>query len=301
MRVLLLGSGGYIGSALVPQLVEDSTGVEAVDLAWFDTRARAKRQSRDFGSITPDEVAEFRTVMLLAGHSSVAMCERNREAAFHNNVANFVELLGKLHNQRFLYASSASVYGNTHGEDGREDEKRFEPRTYYDLCKCEIDHYAQLSNLDYYGLRFGTVNGFAPHLRTDVMLNRMVESFLATGSIRVSNPEVNRPILGIRDLCRAVRAILERAEPAPGLYNLASFNATVGEIAERAAAILGAKIELAPPTPAYDMRVSTEKFERTFNFKFEETVESIVEDLVTNWDRAVKTTRSERKAYVRPR
>ncbi len=281
-------------------LFETSCSVGTVDLDWFAGKRSVEAELRDLASVPRGEIAGYDALVLLAGHSSVAMCDRNRESAFHNNVANFVELLGKLDTQRFLYASSASVYGNTHGEDAREDEDRFSPRTYYDLCKCEIDYYARLSDLDYYGLRFGTVNGFSPHLRTDVMLNRMVESFLASGTIRVSNPRVNRPILGIRDLCRAVVAILERPERTPGLYNVASFNATVGELAERAAAVLGARIEYTPPTPAYDMRVSTEKFQRTFNFAFEDTVESIVQDLVANWNRAIKTTRNERKPYVRP-
>jgi nucleoside-diphosphate-sugar epimerase len=295
----LIGGCGYVGSALRFYLAERSFEVDALDLEWFGNPGIAENSVRDYADLTKEDLREYDAVILLAGHSSVLMCEKNREAAFKNNVQNFVELLGKLEGQKFLYASSASVYGNTRGKDAREDEDRFEPAGYYDVCKCEIDYYTRLSGLDYYGLRFGTVNGFAPHTRTDVMLNKMVASSKRSGALEVANLEVNRPILGVRDLCRAVGKILESRDRKPGLYNLASFNITVGEIAERAASVLEVPVVRKPSSNAYDMRISTTKFEDAFDFKFQETVETIVELLQENWDRALKTTRSEPRAYVR--
>ena len=64
-----------------------------------------------------------------------------------------------------------------------------------------------------------------------------------------------------------------------GLYNLASFNATIGEIGERVAAHLCVPLERTPDTFTYDFSIATEKFQEVYDFAFTETVETIVEGL----------------------
>lgn len=300
-RALLLGGSGYLGSAVHAYLKGSAWTADTLDLEWFGSPAGVQSSVRDYATLTRAELAEYSAVILFAAHASVLMCARDREAAFTNNVANFVELLGKLDGQRFVYASSARVYGAEPGVEASEVEDRFQAATYYDLMKCEIDHYARLSDVDYYGLRLGTASGFAPHLRTDVMLNKMYASWRETGTIHVVNPEVSRPILGVQDLCRAVEVVLDTESPRPGLYNLASFNSTVGEIAESAAHLLGAEIMTAPPALAHDMRMSTRKFQETFGFQFRDTPQAILTSLEGGWETALKTTREEAPAYVQAR
>ena len=55
----------------------------------------------------------------------------------------------------------------------------------YDISKHCIDLYAEKSDLQYYGLRFGTLNGYAPITRTDVMINAMTSSALLNGEIKL--------------------------------------------------------------------------------------------------------------------
>src|SRR5438445_737177 len=75
-----------------------------------------------------------------------------------------------------------------------------------------------------YALRFGTVCGPSPNIRPELLLNSLVLSALTTGQIQVANRQVHRPLLGIGDLCRALKTIVTRPVP-PGCYNLASTNA----------------------------------------------------------------------------
>ena len=158
--------------------------------------------------------------------------------------------------------------------------------------------------MEYYALRFGTVNGYSPFLRSDVMINAMVNSAINDGHIKLYIKDTMRPILGINDLCEAIRYILASDEDKRGLYNLASFNKTAEQIAYEVANVMGVKVQEfeADPTQikntknqtkAYNFSISTLKFRREFGFKFKDTVESLATELKDRWNDMKKTDRSE--------
>lgn len=296
-KTLIIGGCGYIGSRLYHFLTENNIAVDSVDLEWFGNPGRVANEKIDFRDIPTRKLASYRNVILLAGHSSVPMCKDDMRSSFHNNVVNFVELIARLSpRQKFIYASSSSVYGNTKDVAAPEDWETFSPKTYYDLNKQEIDYYAKLSDLEYYGLRFGTVNGYSPNLRVDIMLNKMFLCAKTAGTIEVFNKHVFRPILGMHDLCRAVHAIIQ-GEDRRGLYNLASFNASVEQIAKAIKKTLAPakiKIEDKGIAPTYNFSINTEKFQQAYQFEFKDSVESIVASLASNWDTMSQTTREGR-------
>ncbi|PWU24247.1 hypothetical protein C5B42_00310 [Candidatus Cerribacteria bacterium 'Amazon FNV 2010 28 9'] len=286
-KVLILGGTGYIGSALTSYLQED---IQTVDLEWFGNVNNPANQKIDYDELPKKFFSSFDVVILLAGHSSVAMCEDNRHSSFENNVAKFVRLLDKLDDQAFIYASSSGIYGKTGENIVDETFDRYVPTTYYDLQKKEIDLYASLSSLNYYGLRFGTVNGYAPNLRTDLMINKMFLDAKEYGKIHVSNPHIHRPLLGIADLCRVVNSII--LDPThPGIYNLASFNTQIGEIAQRVGTMMDVPVVVDSPQPSYNFSISTNKFEQQFDFHFQETPGSIVDGLKKYYTKAHREAR----------
>jgi len=227
-------------------------------------------------------------VVLLAGHSSVASCVGPIMDPWLNNVTNFTELLRKLSKQTLIYASSASVYGNSlPGELHKESSRKpFIPVNNYDITKYALDLEAVKAidqGEDIVGLRFGTVNGWSPYIRTDVMINAMYDSSKTTGNITVTNKHINRALLGIDDLCRAVEAVIET--PRPGIYNLASFNTTVGDIATQVSDRIGAKlIDRGNTVNAYDFGLDCGLFERKYDFKFKDTPATIVDSLVEGYE-----------------
>jgi nucleoside-diphosphate-sugar epimerase len=157
------------------------------------------------------------------------------------------------------------------------------PVNYYDLSKYVIDQYAKLSGKRCYGLRLGTVNGYSPALRTDLMINAMTISAADTGKVRVFDGHIHRPILGINDLARALAAIIDGDGPA-GIYNMASFNSTVNEIAAEIAACMNCEVieersETANASEPYDFKIDCSKFCTAYSFEFKETVKSIVDSL----------------------
>ena len=293
-KTLIIGGGGYIGSRLKTQIRAD-----LVDINWF----KKGKKSIDFKDLTREYYSEYDTIILLAGHSSVKMSEGSLNSCFNNNVRNFIDLLEKLDKQKLIYASSSSVYGSVGGKTVNEKYFGFEPYNQYDISKHVADLYAQKSDIEYYALRFGTVNGYSSFLRTDVMINAMVNSALTDGHIKLYIKDTMRPILGINDLCGAVKTIADCNDDKRGLYNLASFNKTAEQIAYEVADVMDVEViefEVDPTqiqntknqTKAYNFSISTLKFRKTFKYKFRDTVEGLTVELRDKWNYMEKTNRS---------
>tara|TARA_Y100000004_G_C8893656_1_gene403157 strand:+ start:105 stop:1031 length:927 start_codon:yes stop_codon:yes gene_type:complete len=305
-KVLIIGGNGYIGANLYPYLSSDKD-VDIIDTCWFGKEFN-DTIVEDYKTMSKEFYSEYDTIILLAGHSSVKMSETESNSCFKNNVQNFIELLDKLTTQKFIYASSSSVYGSVGGRTVNEKYYGFEPYNQYDISKHTADLYAIKSDLEYYGLRFGTVNGYSPVLRTDVMINAMVNSALKDGKIKLFIKDTMRPILGLNDLCGAVKTIIDNDTDERGLYNLASFNKTAEQIAYEVGSFMNIPVieyesdpnnitNVKNQTKSYNFSISTLKFRKTFKFKFKETVESITKSLINNWDMMKKTDRSEPYYY----
>ena len=102
--------------------------------------------------------------------------------------------------------------------------------------------------------------------------------------------------------------IIDNDTDERGLYNLASFNKTAEQIAYEVGNTMNVPVieyETDPTnitntkiqTKTYNFSISTLKFRKTFKFKFKETVESITQGLIDNWDSMKKTDRSQPYEY----
>jgi nucleoside-diphosphate-sugar epimerase len=283
-KVLILGSNGYIGSALSERL-KQLYELKLVDICWFD-EPREDVLVIDYSTLSENVYKMFDVVILMAGHSSVKMCEGDLINSHNNNVNNFINLLPKLKKgTKFIYASSSSVYGKC-SILADEEYYDFKPYNNYDVTKHIIDLYVKRFDIEYYGLRFGTVNGYSPIVRNDVMINSMYCCAKNNGHIDLYVRDIMRPILGIGDLSNAIIKIIDSEKDLRGIYNLASFNMTSGDIANKVADLLNVKvneIEVVEPitniklqTKSYDFKIDTNKFQSNFDFTFNDTIESIV-------------------------
>ena len=296
-KILILGGAGYIGTRL-REVLRERHFVKTNDICWFNHDETSDR--RDYHKLTKKELAEVEVVIVLAGHSSVPSCLGALYSPWLNNVTNFTDLLDKLDDQLVIYASSASVYGNSApGQQHKETNTHFTPVNNYDVTKYALDQQATIANLTgkkVIGLRFGTVNGYSANLRVDVMINSMYHSVQNDRGIQVSNSHISRAMLGIEDLCCAVERCIE--QPMPGIYNLSSFNATVGEIAEAVSRKLGAEIvDNGNTANAYDFALDTTLFEQTFDFTFKETPDTILNSLIEHYGESLPQWRDKYIIY----
>lgn len=278
---LIIGSNGYIGSAIFNKLKDQSVGLD-VDNSDL---------TMDYGKIKKKELSKYKNIVLLAGSSSVKSCDGHIKYSFKNNVSNFIKLIGNLNvKQKLIYASSASIYGNTNGQIVDELYNNFTPISFYDLTKKIIDLYCQTSKIQYYGLRFGTVNGkteYSNIVREDLIINAMTKSAILNGKISCINPDVNRGILGLNDLCNAIETIIKAKKNNSGIYNLASFNSSVRDISQHIANHFNCKIDIKNNTEdiTYNFKLDTNKFCKNYNFEFKDSISSIIDQISIDFDK----------------
>lgn len=294
--ILIIGGNGYIGSRLINDLPYST---HSVDTCWFG-KDLDYGQRADYRTLSKEYLRRFDAVILLAGHSSVRMCAGSMVSSWSNNVTNFIHLVKKLDkSQLLIYASSGSVYGDSPAAASEDDALSFRPINNYDLTKYSLDVHASSFIKDGYnivGFRFGTVNGWAPNIREELMINSMTKRSVETGNILINNKHIVRPILGIADIPRAVDAVINR--PAAGIYNVASFYATVDDISSSISTILSSDVCEQPDVAGvYNFIMDTTKFEQTFQFEFKETIESIVNEVVSHLDSMTFSNRNQYTNY----
>lgn len=276
MDVLLLGGNGYIGSAFCSQTLHK---VKSVDLCLFNKDLLYSEKV----NYNTYPIEDYKVIVLLAGHSSVPMCESSPNLSWQNNVTNFRDLCERLRkDQKLIYASSASVYGKTSGLSNENTNINFNVLNHYDLQKITIDLIANkyiAEGKTIIGLRFGTVNGASPNTRSDLMINSMVKSAMVTGQIHVKNLHIRRAILGINDLCKALEMLIHTTVK-PGQYNLASFNSTVDTIAKTVKKYIDAELIIGKDDKiTYDFELSTDKFIKETGFRFNDNIDTLIEGL----------------------
>ncbi|HZU33822.1 MAG TPA: NAD(P)-dependent oxidoreductase, partial [Candidatus Angelobacter sp.] len=126
MRILVAGGAGYVGSVLIPKLLERGYDVDVVDLFWFGNFLPPEVNiiSRDIFDLQVNDLKDYDQVIFLAGLSNDPMAEFSPSKNFVFNAAApaylaYIAKQAKV--QRYIYASSCSVYGYTENELFDED------------------------------------------------------------------------------------------------------------------------------------------------------------------------------------
>lgn len=276
-KILITGGCGYIGSALYTKLTGQHT-VDTVDLEWFGNFTNTNNYKKDFDELTIELLDQYDVIIHVAANSSVTLCKDVKDA-FDNNVTKFINLVSKLKKQKFIYASSSCVYVTSDNKPKSESDI-LTPLDGLTLTKTTIDQYMPLTDVEYYGLRFGSVNGWSPNMRLDLMINSMSISASTQKQVNVMNGHAHRPILSINDLCRSIETIINDSVDKRGIYNLASVNHSILEIGQKVGNHLAVPVIDKGNNFTYDFAISSRKFMDTFDFKFEDTVESITDTII---------------------
>ncbi len=235
-------------------------------------------------------------MIFLAGLSNDPMAEFSPSKNFIFNAAAPAYLAytaKKAKIKRYIYASSCSVYGYT--EDELFDETRPVSSNYpYGISKLQGEQAAmQLAdgNFSVIALRKGTISGYSPRMRFDLIINTMFKNAVREHTITVNNPSIWRPILAIEDAATAYTRAIEANYKLSGIFNIASGNYTVGEVADLVRSAveerLAIKVDLHIKhiQDFRNYKVSTEKASNVLSFHASGDVKSIVGSLVDNMDR----------------
>ena len=222
MKVLVTGHHGYIGSVLAPVIAEAGHEVSGVDTFFYEgcdftpdmapiTSVRA--DVRDLGV---GDLAGYDAIVHLAALSNDPLGELNEELTLDINFRATLELARNAKEagvERFVFASSCSMYGAAAGDERVSEEAPLRPLTAYAVSKVRSEEaLAELADVDFVPvfMRNATVYGSSPRLRFDVVLNNLSGWAYTTGRVRIlSDGTPWRPIVHVRDVARASLAMLE--------------------------------------------------------------------------------------------
>jgi nucleoside-diphosphate-sugar epimerase len=295
MRILVAGGAGYLGSVLIPKLLARGYQIDVVDLFWFGNHLPRETGilHKDIFELNVADLHEYEQVIFLAGLSNDPMAEFSPSKNFIFNAAApayLAYIAKKAGARRFIYACSCSVYGYTENE--LFDENRPAISSYpYGISKLQgeqaVMHLTD-KNFSVISLRKGTVCGYSPRMRLDLIINTMFKTALRDKMITVNNPAIWRPILGIEDAASAYIRAVEASRDVSGIFNIASGNYTVGEIGDLVKMAveneLGIKINLVIEQiqDFRNYKVSIEKAANILSFHPHDNVQSIVANLAAN-------------------
>lgn len=283
-KIVIIGGCGYIGSKLFTYLQEKRYVVDTVDLEWVGNFINPKNIKRDYKDLNKDFFDIYDVVILLAGHSTIGMCQEDIIGSLKNNIENFVILMQKLKKQKFIYASTYRVYNAIGKHSARESDSYQNSFSIYDLTKKTIDDYISFSSIEFYSLRMATVNGYSPNLRFKQIINKMYIDAKNKKKITIYDPSANFSILGIEDLCKAIEKII-LGQDQRGVYNIGSFDCNIYLIIRELSKVFK-DIDISigkSPRKSYHIRIDTSKFQKTYNFKFRENPNSIISSLIKNF------------------
>jgi nucleoside-diphosphate-sugar epimerase len=301
-NVLVTGAAGYVGSLLVPQLLEAGYKVTALDIMYFgddflpkshpDLKV-VKADIRDTAKLA----AEFKgieAVINLACISNDASFELDEKLSTTINLDAFEPMViaaKKAGVKRFVYCSSSSVYGVSESPDVTEDHPLV-PLTLYNKYKgmCEpllFKH--QSPDFVCVTIRPATLCGYAPRQRLDLSVNILTNHAVNNKKITVFGGSQKRPNLHVQDMVDLYKLLLEvpNEKIAGQTFNAGFQNLSIMEIAQIVKRIVQeefpdkGEIPIVT-TPTDDIRsyhVNSDKIRRVLGFGPKRTIEDAVRDL----------------------
>ena len=297
-QVLVTGGAGYVGSVLVPKLLQAGYRVKVIDLYLYgdDVLAAVKYHpglEEIKGDIRDRSLLEkimpgCDAVIHLACISNDPSFELDPDLGRSINYDAFFDLVDVAKDngvKRFIYASSSSVYGIKEIENVSEDLP-LQPLTDYSKYKAMCEDVLLGKREPGFVtliLRPATVCGYSPRLRLDLTVNILTNHAINNGKITVFGGAQKRPNIHIEDMTDLyVKSLQWPDEAIDGkIFNAGYENHTVTEIAEMVRNVVGEKVEIVT-TPTDDNRsyhISSEKIKMELGFVPQHTIEDAVKDL----------------------
>ena len=286
-NILITGGAGYVGSALVPSLLEKGYKVTVFDTYWYGKDIFKNINNPNLIEINGD----------IRDRNSIINAAKNQDSIIHlacisndpsfdldpdlgksinyDAFFNIVEAAEKNKIKRLIMASSTSQYGIKPLDLDVTEDVKAEPITDYARFKIECENILlkEDPNFEYVFARPATLAGYAPRLRLDLSVNILTIHALVNKVIKVFGGDQMRPVLNIKDMVRFYNIILESPKDKINkeAFNIANQNITIRDLAYLIKDTLNdpkIKFEVTPNDDNRSYHVNTDKVRRVLNFEY---------------------------------
>ena len=305
MRVMVTGHTGYIGTVLVPMLLERGYDVVGLDSDLFEDCTFGEDPvaipslRKDVRDVELADLEGVDAVLHLAGLSNDPLGDYRpglTEQINYEASVRLARLARQAGASRYIFSSSCSNYG-AGGDDMIEESGALNPVTPYGVSKVLVErdvHELATDDFSPTFLRNATAYGVSPRLRFDLVLNNLVAWAFTTGLVYLKSDGTPwRPIVHIRDISAAFIAALEA--PRELIHNevfnvgRTEENFRIREIAEIVIeTVPGSRLEFAPDAgpDKRNYRVNSDKIQRVLpNFKPQWTARKGAQELYETYQR----------------
>ena len=284
-KIIIIGGAGYIGCVLTNLLLKHNYKVVCIDSLKFGSnsiKSFIKKKNYKFYKINTSnskKVGELsldsKAVVDLSGIVGDPACSINRKNTYYSNYYNtkkIVDVLRDKNVEKFIYASSCSVYGSSKGKKLIRETSQVKPISLYAELKIKCENYILKKSDNKFSptiLRLATVFGYSPRQRFDLVVNLFTLFKYLKRRIQVFGGEQYRPNVHVYDVARAIMKCIKKNQKITHkqIFNVGSnkLNHKIKDIAK----IIGKKNEIEIKKTLTDDRnyhIEFSKIKKILNF-----------------------------------
>lgn len=291
MKIFVTGACGYKGSVLVPKLLALGHDVMAFDIQWFGNMLKphpkltvVKGDVRDPSAI---DLSGVDVIIHLASVANDPCGDLDPKLTWEISALATMRLADKAvrHGiKRFIYASSASVYG-VKDEPQVTEDLELNPISEYNKTKMVAERVmlSYANDMVVQIVRPATVCGYSPRMRLDVSVNMLTMQALTNGVVTVFGGDQTRPNIHIDDITDLYIFMVDHPE-VTGVYNAGFENLSIMEIAQMVADKLSTKVTVTPSNDPRSYRVNSDKL-LAVGFRPKKTVGDAITEIIAKYQR----------------
>jgi len=297
-KLLLTGGLGYIGSKFIEKYSQNYE-IKILDTNFFSNQNFFGNNiiNKDIREISKNDVSGFDYVVHMGELSNDPLGKLNPKITNeinHTGTKQLLNLCNKSTVKKFIYMSSASVYGFSEKESS--EVSPLNPLTEYAKAKVQNENYIKKNDFSFETiiLRNSTAFGYSNNFRLDLVINDLVFTGIRDRKLKIlSDGTPKRPFVHVDDICNVINTFLKKEViNNKEIFNVGSkdLNLSIREVSEKIATHLGIdNLTFGAKDP--DQRsyyLSFNKLNKTLeNFKFNYDLDKGIENLIANYENHV--------------
>ena len=241
-KILILGSEGFLGSVLVPHLINDGKIVVGVDKCFFGKNNIPNKNftlyKKDYNHLPKKFFEDFEFIVDLVNISNDPASELNKMFTNTTNYLNKLKLYKKIENNkkilRYIYMSSCSVYGNN--KNLISERSKPKPISLYSKLCLKYEKYLKKRNkIPFTIMRLGTLYGWSERMRYDIAINKIIRDMIFSKKIEILGGTQLRFFCHNQFACDVINQIIteNKKQTLNKVFNIGNFNTNIIQLTKK--------------------------------------------------------------------